>query len=414
MEWILQGVISLKFFFFSRSSYSKLPFNINISNESASTNNYLGLFISLGIVVFICLMCSFCFYKCSKIMLENAERRRIDQRRRPNGNIINVAMNLNLNEEDVLRKSNEEILNKLLQTDLKPMKYNENINHFHTNCTICLEEFHSSTEVIFLFCKHIFHFSCLKDWLDKNILLPKCPNCNYNVLTGGIIDLNPNNNNNYNNNNGDMNLIIENQLINVNRNVNNNTQNNISRDNNQEINQKENNIINVNIRNNENNIDNLNIPNYIELRNNNNENHRINNLISQYEQAKIDLYGSPNFDLNNNNSKEIDMLFRRQNINDLNNSIENKNLSIQKSNQNIIDNINTINAIENETEKDVLNMSASANQVGSLKKIQKIPPPNKPLSKIQDKHHNNFIINQQLIQSKIESGNTNFEIMNNN
>jgi len=31
-------------------------------------------------------------------------------------------------------------------------------------------------------CKHIFHYDCLKKWIDDNVLTPKCPNCNYNLI----------------------------------------------------------------------------------------------------------------------------------------------------------------------------------------------------------------------------------------
>ena len=114
----------------------------------------------------------------------------------------------------------------MLASDLKPRKYLEKINHFQTNCTICLEDYKNNSEVIYLFCKHIFHFKCLKNWLDKNILMPKCPNCNYNVLIGGApADLNFNFNNQINEDNYLGNIITENNqnnFIDINNNISNN------------------------------------------------------------------------------------------------------------------------------------------------------------------------------------------------
>jgi hypothetical protein len=39
-----------------------------------------------------------------------------------------------------------------------------------------------NTQISKLECKHIFHHACLKDWLFKEVLKPKCPNCNYFVV----------------------------------------------------------------------------------------------------------------------------------------------------------------------------------------------------------------------------------------
>lgn len=235
----MQGVISLRFFYFTKSSFAINPFNIDINyDDSKESNNYFGLFISLGVIVFVCLICSFFFYKCSRIFIENANRR-LDQRRT---RISQISLNRNLPQEDDIRKSNQEILNKILETDLKPIKYIDQINHFNTNCTICLEEFNQTTEVIYLFCKHIFHYECLKDWLNKNILMPKCPNCNYNVLTGGEINLNNHNANNLHENNGDNNRLHSS----VNNNDMNNQNNNYLRINPNPIVERRNEILNLN------------------------------------------------------------------------------------------------------------------------------------------------------------------------
>ena len=31
-------------------------------------------------------------------------------------------------------------------------------------------------------CNHIFHYECIKKWIDDNVLNPLCPNCKYAFL----------------------------------------------------------------------------------------------------------------------------------------------------------------------------------------------------------------------------------------
>ena len=50
-------------------------------------------------------------------------------------------------------------------------------------CTICIEDFQEKiSKVSITPCKHVFHYQCLSNWLVKNIMNPKCPNCNYNLI----------------------------------------------------------------------------------------------------------------------------------------------------------------------------------------------------------------------------------------
>lgn len=427
MEWILHGVISLKLHYFTRRSFTRLPFKLDISYET-SNNNYLGLFVSLGVVVFICLICSACFYKCSKIIIENAHRR-LDQRRRLN--LHQPNLNLIPSEEENIRRTNQESLKKLLETDLKPMKYNEQINHFHTNCTICLEEFNSSMDVIFLFCKHIFHFKCLKDWLERNILMPKCPNCNYNVLTGGVIDLHPNQNieNNQNNNaNNELNF-NNNQIININRNPNNSEINNNPASNGN----GENNIINIIQSDTKENQRQVNNPNYIE---NQVEAVEINNIVitnfssrkkkenenrdkinqNNHGYSRIDINTSPINNYNSNDSKKIEINEPNYNSNGKNdsqiyiasqekalNEIENLNV-----NQNDVDNMSVKNFDSKKMDKIDL-ISGKERDINLIR-----PPPNRPPSLMQNKQHNNFIVKEKNnLNNDISLNNSKNSVLNN-
>jgi len=46
-------------------------------------------------------------------------------------------------------------------------------------CSICLEEWKLKEEFTALPCAHKFHWSCIKDWLEKR---NKCPCCNSAVF----------------------------------------------------------------------------------------------------------------------------------------------------------------------------------------------------------------------------------------
>ncbi|KAK4376723.1 hypothetical protein RND71_003019 [Anisodus tanguticus] len=49
--------------------------------------------------------------------------------------------------------------------------------HLKKSCKICEEDIFGGSAIIKMPCKHIFHFNCMKDWLERNI---GCPTCNPN------------------------------------------------------------------------------------------------------------------------------------------------------------------------------------------------------------------------------------------
>jgi hypothetical protein len=192
--WQSDNLISFTFHYYTENDYPSAPFNLILDYDTVGGTNYLGLFISLGVIFLSCLVCSFCFYKCSRMIAENSRRR--ENRRNPNGldlvsnnqNNPNNMMILqdishNAQNEILLKKKNKEILERMLLDELKPVAYREVLNEYNSSCTICIEGFSiNQVDVTILNCKHIFHHSCLKDWLYKNIINTKCPNCNYNVI----------------------------------------------------------------------------------------------------------------------------------------------------------------------------------------------------------------------------------------
>jgi hypothetical protein len=184
--WVISpGVSSLHFHFFTDSAYKYNPFQLSLK-DGVSSINTISIIISIAAVVVSCFALSILLIRCSKRLIQRRLERnlQLQQPDIPNNPQINIVNNyVGRTQEEVL-KINKEILDKMLITDLKSVKYSEKLNVFEINCTICLEDFNERSDVIVLECKHIFHFDCLKDWLLKNLLHPKCPNCNYNVLFG--------------------------------------------------------------------------------------------------------------------------------------------------------------------------------------------------------------------------------------
>jgi hypothetical protein len=98
-------------------------------------------------------------------------------------------------------KKNKKIIEYLLENDLKAKIFTKDIVvNDCEKCSICLEAFEcDKSQVSITPCKHIFHFDCLKNWLETEALNPQCPNCKYSILSNvdlNSINLNDNNGNN--------------------------------------------------------------------------------------------------------------------------------------------------------------------------------------------------------------------------
>ena len=101
-------------------------------------------------------------------------------------------------EEDEENKTKAHKLNEnkkklivLFKTILSARKYEKTHNKIDCpRCTICYEDFEVYNSVVSITpCQHIFHFKCLNNWLNQNILNPKCPNCNFDLMTIDISNL---------------------------------------------------------------------------------------------------------------------------------------------------------------------------------------------------------------------------------
>ena len=110
-------------------------------------------------------------------------------------------------------KSNKDKIDDIFKGELKPKIFkklnNSNNDNDCLNCTICLENFKEGLSLIVdTKCQHRFHYKCFKDWIYKNILMPKCPNCNVPILE-------TENNNNISNNISSINSCNPNSSFNI-------------------------------------------------------------------------------------------------------------------------------------------------------------------------------------------------------
>lgn len=224
MDWVLQGVVSLDIHYYSLKSFKKKPFTLKVISQDVTIYNNVVVFVTIGFLIIFCFVLTYIILRCCRSLknfrnlsrpvnnnnaninnndLNNIQGIQAIQGNIPNNNnvaLINGVRNQNLyfnnfnennyanfiyadNEDYALDKNNLEILNKLLSSKIQGIKYNEKLNDFKVNCTICLENFSNEDLVIKLFCKHIFHFQCLKDLMLKNRHNNelKCPNCKNDV-----------------------------------------------------------------------------------------------------------------------------------------------------------------------------------------------------------------------------------------
>ena len=188
--------ITIELYFETKLAVNPLSIKITKKEENKNYNIY----ITIGIIVAACLLCGIIIICISKKAAKNARRRqeiylqiaRENQLRREAFNHMvvpssSIDPSSSSESELNMQEINTQKIEKLLKTTLAPIKYNKYLGIKDGNpsliCTICIEEFkEEKSKVCITPCQHVFHFKCLKDWLLKNVLTPKCPNCNYNLL----------------------------------------------------------------------------------------------------------------------------------------------------------------------------------------------------------------------------------------
>ena len=158
---------------------------VTTSKSNGSSNTGLIVGIIVGAVALIALItigiCVYFHYKKKeKLKISSATNSTLNQ------NVINVNdSNYKMNPQYLIAiNKNKQKLEQMFTTELLPRFYEKNnvINDCY-NCTICMENFIEKKSVIITTkCNHSFHEKCFKNWAYKNIICPKCPNCNYLIL----------------------------------------------------------------------------------------------------------------------------------------------------------------------------------------------------------------------------------------
>ena len=120
------------------------------------------ILISLGILAILI----FFIVSCVK----RIKRKRFNERDRRNGS--------SSFQNDILIKKK---ISYLFIKNLIPIYYCKKSNCLEKKCSICLDKFTVGNQICISPCKHIFHYSCIKNYMffSKNTL---CPLCKYDYL----------------------------------------------------------------------------------------------------------------------------------------------------------------------------------------------------------------------------------------
>ena len=181
-----------------KDEYNESPVSIILTR---TTNTKVRLIVSFFLtIIFLAVM--FSIICCTTRYLNRRTREHLILLRaqRDLEHIQPVVINSEV-DTDALKRENTEKLNYLFETKLSEHIYKKEYNQYGGGCSICLENFNKKSKVSITSCNHVFHFKCIHEWLFKNILCPKCPNCNNEILKD--YDKNSENNNEINNENGD-------------------------------------------------------------------------------------------------------------------------------------------------------------------------------------------------------------------
>jgi hypothetical protein len=155
------------------------------SNSSSNIGLIVGIIIGIValIVIIIVGICVYFHYK-KKAKLRASSTSNTNNN--TNQNINNISnSNYDMNPQLLSAiNSNKQKLEQLFNTELTPTIYQKNkVTNDSYNCTICMENFIENKSVIVTTkCNHSFHQKCFKNWAYKNIICPKCPNCNNLIL----------------------------------------------------------------------------------------------------------------------------------------------------------------------------------------------------------------------------------------
>ena len=220
------NVKEIKVFIYFSQGLSSLPFKLTIIRIGDKAK--IALYLAIGFIILACLLCALIIYYLSKKISHNTRMRQRAliqiamerQRGRPqSGDDLAFSNSPDIEEE------NRKKIEILLKTSLAAKKYTKVSGEKEAStCTICIEKFkEKKSKVSITPCKHIFHYKCLSNWLIKNVINPKCPNCNYNLVKDfdnqkieEIQTINVARRDNENNEGGEINIREVNENLNTN------------------------------------------------------------------------------------------------------------------------------------------------------------------------------------------------------
>lgn len=165
--------------------FPTLPFSFIVTRKN--DNSKIALYITIGTILFACIICAISIYCLSKRISEKARLRQqalFQMAMAHQQRAVEVEEEDEYEQEKRMEEENKLKIEFALKNYLKPKKYlKKNGAKDGNTCTICIEDFKDKKSRISTTpCKHQFHYKCISNWLIKNVKNPKCPNCNYNLI----------------------------------------------------------------------------------------------------------------------------------------------------------------------------------------------------------------------------------------
>ena len=145
---------SIDFYLETNFITTKISHNIDTENKKKLIFIIIIGIIALVIIFFILLLI---VKKCKSKKSKNK-----------NIEIIKIDKNFSIKG---YKSINRDKIKKLFENELSPKIY-------HKKDVKNDRSFVTTTK-----CKHNFHFNCFKKFVEKNIIFPKCPNCNTPILS---------------------------------------------------------------------------------------------------------------------------------------------------------------------------------------------------------------------------------------
>ena len=89
--------------------------------------------------------------------------------------LIDMIFNNSYNNKDSEVKNENDILAELIDINFK--SGTRGVKKGNEKCVICCENFKENEKVKMTECFHIFHFNCIKKWIESKKKLEECPDC---------------------------------------------------------------------------------------------------------------------------------------------------------------------------------------------------------------------------------------------